>query len=564
MLISYKKLVIVIISVFSIIVAWFLYTGMYEIRVNDITISKNDYYNIMKSLIYDKNLNLKDIYINDSKLFYDKNNDMWYCSLIKGKGDLSNLKIRLALTNNEIKYKFLKPDWPLNNDFIKNNHFLELFLYTKNKYNVLRIRFTTLPIININFDENNMPERNKKVKMSFYLFDNEKGIDVLSDGFFELRGASTLVFPKKSYKINLTKESLGHHTRKNKISLLNMRKDDDWILYSPYGVHEKVANVFAMNLWHEMAYKNNVSNIPNASEYKFVELFLNHEYSGLYALSYPIDGKLQQIKPNLYGKYDEYIFKKNWWAHVEYESKKEPRFLWAYELRTKNKIKEKFSKGVTENDKLDYDKNHYPYNLEAWKVLNLFYTNLIKNSDVNKIYEISDIGNAIDMFLLINFLQSCDSVNRCNVESGLLKNIFITFKHYKNGYKAIYAPWDMEYILGTGFNDGPTPYSVRANQNFIFKTSPVWMLKTLGDKNIVRLVKSRYRNLRKTYWRKSHLLNLLNNYENEIYESGAYIREKKRWKHGLYLANNKGLQKIKRHLIKRIHYMDRYVNNFDI
>ena len=66
------------------------------------------------------------------------------------------------------------------------------------------------------------------------------------------------------------------------------RIDDDWILTSMYSDYEKIRNVFSMNLWHE------ISELSN--EYRYVEVYINNNYHGLYALTYPIDNKTFKLK----------------------------------------------------------------------------------------------------------------------------------------------------------------------------------------------------------------------------------------------------------------------------
>ncbi|MBO6255682.1 MAG: CotH kinase family protein [Bacteroidaceae bacterium] len=57
-----------------------------------------------------------------------------------------------------------------------------------------------------------------------------------------------------------------------------------FILYSCYADPERARNVFSQNLWTESCGTDNAYNINTGSYYKYVELFLNGEYYGLYAL----------------------------------------------------------------------------------------------------------------------------------------------------------------------------------------------------------------------------------------------------------------------------------------
>lgn len=94
---------------------------------------------------------------------------------------------------------------------------------------------TTLPIINLSLensidDTHSIGNDNQLASMS--LFDSNELVE--SDLYIRLRGATSRRFPKNQYRINLREFTIGGEAKLNHQSLLGMREDDDWILYSPY------------------------------------------------------------------------------------------------------------------------------------------------------------------------------------------------------------------------------------------------------------------------------------------------------------------------------------------
>ena len=98
---------------------------------------------------------------------------------------------------------------------------------------------------------------------------------------WHLRGATTLNYEKSSYRLTLTDK---------KLSLLGMRKDDDWMLHSLYDDEGLIHNKLSYEVWQEIAASNDV-NYDEGISMEYVELFLDDTYLGVYGLSERIDKK---------------------------------------------------------------------------------------------------------------------------------------------------------------------------------------------------------------------------------------------------------------------------------
>jgi len=95
----------------------------------------------------------------------------------------------------------------------------------------------------------------------------------------EIRGSSSQDFPKKSYGF----ETKSIEMEDMDVSLLGMPKETDWILYAPYTDKTMIRDVFTFTMDASMGHYS-----PRC---RYVELFLNNNYQGVYVL-------MEKIKRN--------------------------------------------------------------------------------------------------------------------------------------------------------------------------------------------------------------------------------------------------------------------------
>jgi hypothetical protein len=88
----------------------------------------------------------------------------------------------------------------------------------------------------------------------------------------ELRGSSSLTFPKKQYSVE-TRERNGDN---REVRLLGLPKEEDWVLHAPYLDRSLLRNVSAYAFSRMLG--------RYASRTRFVELVLNRRYQGVYVL----------------------------------------------------------------------------------------------------------------------------------------------------------------------------------------------------------------------------------------------------------------------------------------
>jgi hypothetical protein len=164
----------------------------------------------------------------------------------------------------------------------------------KDEYDLI---FTNLPIIQLTAslitDE---PKREGTFQLSSGEFTQNTA--TLKMGI-ETRGSTSQVYPKKSFSIQLGKDS--DWTDELKLKLLGMRKDGDWILDATYRDTTFARNIVNHDIYREIhpyVYidaDGNPAGQPSIKG-KLVELILNNSYHGVYVLSEKVDRKLLGLK----------------------------------------------------------------------------------------------------------------------------------------------------------------------------------------------------------------------------------------------------------------------------
>ncbi len=528
-----RKIILICIIIVLLFLTFFICLYYNSCNYEDLIVDEETWNRIISErTISDTNL-ITSIKFNDYELLYDNINCTYYYSLIESASNKYNPNVRYKTNKKDLKLVINKK---INDQSIANNDCINVMLYNDTEFSIYALRCTTLPLLNINSSDIDKISNENDVDMNLYLFDNRKSTAkrvTKSAGKMHIRGAITKIFPKKGYKLSLKTESLGNNTRSNHLSLLGMRKDDDWILYAAYNDQEKIRNVFATNLWYESCAKNNMFGISNGNEFKFVELFLNNEYWGLYALGYRIDEKQLNIDND-----SEYMFKK-----IQYDESE-----------------------INILDKKEFDTSNYELvnnvkdEKKAWTSLKNYYISLLESKDINELYNISDINNLIDYYLFEEIIQGND-----NPKEMYLKNVFVTIKNFNNKNVILYTPWDYDMCLGNIYNSNAKnftlPYYVKIDENIDFRFNAIGSLKKLNDTKINDLVKNRYKELRNTYWSEEHLEDLISTYSKQIYDSGAFNRDNNKWNDASFNEENIKLTEFKEYVFDRLKYTDEFINS---
>lgn len=484
---------------------------------------------------------LTNLYFDEQDLFYEYSTKTFYYSLVEGSSTAYNPQVKAGSDTESVNVLFLEE---ITEEGIEQNQTIQILAYSDAYYCRYSLKCTTLPLMNVNVQKHILRE---EVPMNMTLFDNQKGAAnrvIHSVGTIKVRGASSSRLLKTSYRMSLTMESLGENTRPNHISLLGMRQDEDWILYTPFNDQEKVRNVFNTNLWTQTCGTDNAEGIQTGIEYKYLELFINGDYMGLYALGYPIDEKLMGVN----AAEGETLYKKvGWGSETAFEpaySSTDGAVINGFEVKTVDEgnpdsIYEKWDR------LLSYYKQFYEYRYDNEKLL-----------------EMIDIDNAIDTYLFLGLIQGHD-----NTRASEVRNMYLYLYDNAGTLCMLYAPWDMDLTWGNFFSEDwnvnyVQPYHLTPQDNLVMKAGPLNQLLVNEADGIEERIVRRYKELRETDWSDEAIRELLENYEADIYDSGAFRRELSRWPEGTANHPDEKLRVFKEYVAERFAALDAYYADF--
>jgi len=257
-----RNKILIPIIIFTVIIIILIIVLNPSDKYSKLSINKSKWDSIQKSRIESKNLLLEYIRFNDYKLIIDEQNNTLYYSIVNDSQNKYNPKIEYEANNKNVKIAILLDE--INDEKVKNNYQFKIMLYNENEYRVYNLKCTDLPILNINYNQAEEVKQ-KNIPMEMYLFDNLSNIPnkiVISDGKIKIN--------KNGYIFSLHMLTPGKNKRDNRVSILNMKPNSEYILTQTDNTTSDII-------------KANKEN--NNTEHR-VELFLNNEYKGVYSLGY--------------------------------------------------------------------------------------------------------------------------------------------------------------------------------------------------------------------------------------------------------------------------------------
>lgn len=176
-------------------------------------------------------------------------------------------------------------------------------LSTAASYEILKedksftLYFTQLPLISINSSVTLVDE--PKVATDLTHADDEQVFTSICG--VEYRGGFSQTFPKKSLDLEFCEDAESEESRK--VQLSGLREDDDWVLDAIYNEPLRLRAYVGHKLWvdmHTLYYTEKEPKAVSGARVRYVELFLNGKYHGVYMLSEQVDRKQLKLK-----KYDD-------------------------------------------------------------------------------------------------------------------------------------------------------------------------------------------------------------------------------------------------------------------
>lgn len=401
---------------------------------------------------------------------------------------------------------------------------------------------------------------------------NEDGYDAVMNAGFRYRGASSTMYPKKSFAVKLYDaegNSLDHE-------FFGLRNDNNWILDAMYIDGACMRNRVSTDLWNDFAtlpyHRRNgwEKKAKTGTRGRFVEVFLNGRYHGLYCMTEKMDRKQLRLKKSVDAKpatetteavgdtIHGSLYKSSQWSYEVFMGHdlgstsypgRSPRGYnnnlkqetWAsYEIKYPDWEKQKIDWGP------------------LWNAVNFVATtdDYVFDEEVKNYFDYPVVR---DYFLFIELMLATDNHG---------KNMFF-FNYDQKAQKCAQmigiTPWDLDGTWGIRW-DGSKSYT-KAAQNFTqFITQYEHGTHTLFYRlfhsskwNWFNDLKARYAELRTKQFSEESLTNRFLDYGDLFRESGADVREQNRW-NGYHTDILGDVDYIKQWIADRLEFLDKQYN----
>ena len=487
-------------------------------RLSSLQVSEAEYQTILDSHTRSDRELLGGLRMNEYSAVFDRGSDTFYYSMIEGDADRFD---PIITADRDVKLAVLSD--PIDETFVKRNGTVRILAYNKTLCREYQLKLTTLPVLNIVTEKEitgNVP-----VTFTMVFFDNRAEAPLRfssSIGTIHLRGGSSKMYPKISYKIKL-KSSVGK-TEARDANLLGLRENSEWILYAPYADRDCVRSVFTTKLWKESCARQNEFGVDNGYEFRYVEVFLNGTYHGLFALGYMPD----ELQIRINEADGEVLYKNQEWFDEETDL---------------NELDEHFSI-------VDGFDGFSAYASDArWQPLKDYIALLQADASLKEIWNHVDRDTFENMYLFTNVTQGYDCARDTHA-----KNFYISAKKSNGSYKMLYTPWDLDITWVKYFAD----YVMDVDSNYLFPFGPFRRNVPEEDPELFNELCKRYHNLRSDAWSDESIIELLSMYEAQIFGSGAYSRDKECWPESDLEEGRTDLAEFKNYVIQRMAYCDQY------
>ena len=225
----------------------------------------------------------------DSELGFDAQSNTFYCTLgMNNEDDWPELELFAQPANGNDKLQVAWIDdytYDLCADAIREGYRYELLAYTQTEYAYFGLVFTGLPLVTLHVDggQDALGEKYVAARMSVSSTEHEA---LNSGAWVHLRGGGELrEYAKWSYRVEFH-EYTERGNKKASRCVLGMPADTDWLLLGCGGDPTCARNELAWALWRDW---NEGGLAFMTQQSQMVELFVEDEYVGIYQLLQRVD-----------------------------------------------------------------------------------------------------------------------------------------------------------------------------------------------------------------------------------------------------------------------------------
>ena len=315
------------------------------------------------------------------------------------------------------------------------------------------------------------------------------------------RGGSSTRYAKKSYAVKL----LDANGQKTDASLLGMRSDNYWILDAMAIDKARMRNRVAMDLWLDFSatpsYANLEPNVCNGFRGKFVEIYVNDSYEGIYCLMERIDRKQLKLKKAKSSTINGILYKSAGWQGSFFGA------LTPYDNTSATWMRYEYEYPDVEDSLITWQPLYDDMSFVSTATLDEF-----AGQAANRY----DIPVFMDYFLFTTLLAAQDNCGN---------NLYLSYYNINQNSPLLITPWDMDHSFGRSYNSGEVPANTPC-----WKSNNALFLRFANHlpQYSSQLI-DRYASLRRSVWAVDSLRQRFADYFQLFARTNAMQREQARW-----------------------------------
>ena len=409
---------------------------------------------------------------------------------------------------------------------IRENHAFRLVVSDGRRYHYETVVFTGLPAITLRTESEQSFALGKGVptgELCSFEPDGERYGIVTSLATFRQRGNTTAEFRKTPLRVTLYYPNRS----KNYASLAGLRADDDWILNSLYTDRSKLRDYLCATLWNAVAKTNPSSDVPG-TRMKYVEVFIDDVYFGLYGLMEPIGKKSTNLDTS---------------GDILYQAK-------SFLLREEDFAAARNTLGFFAVE-IKYPK---VWTGEAlWDPITKYVDSFTwhpENYTTEQLLSLLDLSNAVDHSLFYQATACTDNFFH--------NNFYLVRAQSDGGHRFVKIPWDMNYSFGDKWNDHERNLFTEFDETLVSSDSSMPDVRRLLERDPAAMgarLFSRWLELRGTALSDTAVFSLIDEAERLVTDSGALGRDSARWPDA---AGAGEAERIRTFTTARLSYLDGY------
>lgn len=355
---------------------------------------------------------------------------------------------------------------------VAEGHPFQLAVLHGRHTHIYSVVFTTLPVLRL--DSQTEQEQDGGVPLYYgemCLWEPGSKKATSSELSFHARGATTLWADKRSWKLSLKTDT----GKNNHVSLLDLGKDDDWILNAMSMDGAKLKEKLMTTVWNEIAEDASWDYPMSTCEY--VELVVDNSYRGLYLLQRRVDKKYLALS-------DEDIL----------------------------------LKGTGMGEKTSFEE---AYTIKYSPLSDEETASLMEGVCLQNDLSLLDLNNFLDISIFLQFGSAADNCS--------YMNMYYCFTQNGADDRLTMIPWDTDLTFGVtwlGAYGNTYGYDVSLNQ--IVKRREYDQMALLYP-DLEEKLSQRWHQLRQDVLSTDHLLEGVEAQIQQLSQSGAYARDVELW-----------------------------------